>query len=221
MGNVQPTLAKFEALSEDDQDKLMQCLLEGCVDISESCVDRYLDCHGKWKHVEPELAEMKRRYLTLRQLLSSTPSHEALMKARERARDRVKPEHVSILEKIYKTQDAAYDAWVEEETQKRLAREAEEEYLRFKRERKAQWEERKRVEAKRRAEAEAEETRAREMRRLNTHDIRKWFKGEGEGRPERNHVCAGTGQGEKSQRPDHDIRKLFAAKERELKRPTN
>eukprot|EP00899_Mesostigma_viride_P007326 jgi/Mesvir1/16595/Mv10130-RA.1 len=175
MGNSASAMEQASAVNEGDRTQLMECLMEGCLDISEGCYERFKRIQKLMKHPPPEPMDIKRRYLTLRQLFHGTPLEGLVSETRERVKGRVPEEFGVDMDELFETQDKHFEAWKSREAEREAGRAAEEEYHRQKRILREEYLSRKRKQQEEAKASQQEEKRRREMRRLNTHDIRKFF----------------------------------------------
>eukprot|EP00899_Mesostigma_viride_P001750 jgi/Mesvir1/11576/Mv04338-RA.1 len=112
MGNAESVMSEALAVKECDRPQLVECLMEGCLDICEGCAGRFERVKKLNSHPEnPEPMDIRVRYLTLRQLLFETPFHSLVMDAKVRVAARV---HESIrpgMDALFAGIDAEFEAW--------------------------------------------------------------------------------------------------------------
>eukprot|EP00899_Mesostigma_viride_P009550 jgi/Mesvir1/18597/Mv17106-RA.1 len=175
MGNSASAMKEATAVDAEDRGQLMECLMEGCLDISEGCYDRFKRIKRVMKHPPPEPMDIKKRYLTLRQLFDGTQLEWMVAQTRERVKGRVPVELGIDVDDMFRVQDGLFEEWKDAEMERAARRQATEEYIRNKqliREESVNRKRRQQEEAKRAAQ---EEKRRKEMKKLNTHDIRQFF----------------------------------------------
>eukprot|EP00899_Mesostigma_viride_P025089 jgi/Mesvir1/5765/Mv11579-RA.1 len=127
MGNSASAMEQADTVREEDRPQLMECLMEGCLDISEGCYERFKRIKCLMKHPPPEPMDIKKRYLTLRQLFHGTRLEGLVAATRESVKKRVPAELGVNMDDLFETQDTAFDAWKQREWEREASKAAEEE----------------------------------------------------------------------------------------------